>query len=84
MYVNTMISAKMSAGQSSICLCSHLTREGTHDYIALEESQNHREGLKKKASYSLFVDKRLTPPPFLSNSAKLMIFTLRNFFIHLQ
>ena len=44
---------------------------------------SQREGLKKNtATYPLLVDRRLTPLPPLSTSAKLIIFTLRNFFIH--
>ena len=38
--------------------------------------------LKKTANYPLLVDKRFTPPP-LSTFAKLIIFTLGKFFIHI-
>ena len=43
-----------------------------------------REGLKKnKANYPHFVDNRLTPPPPYPHQPKLIIFTLRNFIIHM-
>ena len=49
--------------------------------------KNHpglREGFQKKtANYPYFVDKRLSPPPY-PHRPKLIIFTLRNFFIHIR
>ena len=44
---------------------------------------NTKGRVTKKANYPHFVDKRLTPPPY-PHCPKLIIFTIRNFFIHIR